>query len=73
MSRDSDVAIVFGARNQVRQALRSQYGVRCAACRVREPRRDATILLPGQRCYCGYIDPRTKLTKAQKNALQRAQ
>lgn len=58
MSRHSDIAETFNARRERRAEQRRKLGVPCSACRIREPKRRPTILLPGQRCYCGYVDPR---------------
>jgi len=40
---------------------KEKYGVKCPDCIKREPKRNPTILLPGQRCYCGYKDKRKRL------------
>lgn len=66
MSSDSDTALMFNALREARREKRQRLGVPCPDCRTREPKRDATILLPGQRCYCGYVDRRasSKSTEA---------
>lgn len=39
--------------------MREKHGVECPGCKVKEPKRNPTILLPGQRCkVCCYVDPR---------------
>lgn len=43
-----------------RAERRRELGVECPDCIRREPRRNPTILLPGQKCYCGYRDPRRR-------------
>jgi len=60
-----DVGDTFNALREERRERRRALGVLCPACQKREPKRDATILLPGQRCYCGYRDPRPR--KDQNN------
>ncbi|CAB4165195.1 hypothetical protein UFOVP833_35 [uncultured Caudovirales phage] len=60
MSADSDTAQTFNALRKYRQDRRKLLGVRCVACIKREPKRSPTVLLPGQRCYCGYVDPRKR-------------
>lgn len=40
---------------------RKQSGVPCPRCRELQPKRDPSILLPGQRCKVdGYRDPRER-------------
>lgn len=60
MSKHSDIAETFNARREHIREQRQKFGVPCPACIRREPKRDPTILLPGQRCYCGYRDPRRR-------------
>lgn len=62
MSKDSDIAQMFNARRERLRERRAELGVKCPACIKREPKRDPTLLLPGQRCYCGYRDPRPRGT-----------
>jgi hypothetical protein len=48
--------------------LRSRLGVECPQCRVKQPKRTPTILLPGQRCKVdGYRDPRPRETESTNN------
>lgn len=60
MSKDSDTAVVFNALREERRGKRQRLGLPCPECRKREPKRHPTILLPAQRCYCGYRDPRAR-------------
>lgn len=60
MSRHSDIAETFNGLREQRAERRRVFGRSCPACLKREPKRNATILLPGQRCYCGYVDPRSR-------------
>lgn len=54
-----DMGDIFKAMKQERSELRERLGVDCSGCKVKEPKRTPTILLPGQRCkVCGYRDPR---------------
>jgi len=59
----SDMVDTFKAmREHVRQ-VREKYGIACPECRIKQPNRCATILLPQQRCKVdGYVDPRPDLT-----------
>lgn len=43
-----------------RAERRRTLGVECPDCIKREPKRNPTILLPGQKCFCGYRDPRKR-------------
>jgi hypothetical protein len=45
-----------------RRELRDRLGVNCPGCKVKEPKRIPSILLPQQRCkVCGYKDPRSQV------------
>ena len=47
--------------NDLRDERRDRLGVPCPQCRVKQPKRTPTILLPGQRCKVdGYRDPRKR-------------
>lgn len=52
--------------NDLRAHLRQQraeLGVDCPNCRIKQPKRIPSILLPGQRCKVdGYRDPRPRVT-----------
>ncbi len=49
-----------------RRAVRARYGVACPRCRERQPKREPSILLPGQNCRAdGYRDNRPTLTADQ--------
>lgn len=57
-----DVGDDFNALKAERKERRRKYGVDCPGCKVKEPKRIPTILLPQQRCkVCGYRDPRPRL------------
>lgn len=44
-----------------RREMREALGVGCPMCRVKQPKRTPTVLLPQQRCKVdGYRDPRTE-------------
>ena len=44
-----------------RRKRRAEFGVDCPQCRVVQPKRTPSILLPGQRCKVdGYRDPRPR-------------
>lgn len=51
-----------------RRERRAKYGVPCPQCNVKQPKRQPTILLPGQRCKVdGYRDPRPRIEEEQGN------
>ena len=37
---------------------RRLHGVACPGCKKRFPKANPKILMPGQKCFCGYQDPR---------------
>lgn len=61
-----DMGEIFNAMRDHKKAIRAKFGVQCPQCRVKEPRRQPTLLLPGQRCKVdGYRDPRPRLTEEE--------
>lgn len=55
----SDTIDMYRDLREHRRDLRAALGVNCPNCRIRQPRRTPTILLPQQRCRVdGYRDPR---------------
>lgn len=61
-----DMGDTFRSWNAFNKRLREQYGVPCPECRRLQPKREPTIMLPGQRCKVDrYRDPRPRLTEAQ--------
>ena len=40
---------------------KAKYGVGCPECKKKLPKAQPKILLPGQRCWCGYRDLRPKI------------
>lgn len=57
-----DMGDYFRDARQHRRDQRREHGVDCPECRRLQPKRNATILLPGQRCRVdGYVDRRPKL------------
>lgn len=70
MTALGDVGDTFRDWNDARRRVREAYGVDCPSCRVKEPRRTPTRLLPRQRCrVCGYQDGRPRLTDQQRSAV----
>lgn len=55
-----DTGDLYNALREERRERRRLHGIPCPACTKREPKRSPTILLPQQRCYCGYRDTRPR-------------
>lgn len=63
-----DVGDYFNDLKAYRKALRAKFGVECPMCRAKQPKREPTVMLPGQRCKVdGYVDPRPRLTEEEQN------
>lgn len=43
-----------------RRKLRHKLGNPCPGCVIKFPKATPTTLLPGQKCFCGYTDPRPR-------------
>ncbi len=54
----SDAVEGFRAIKEYRKQQRAEHGVACPGCLKRWPKAQPKILLPSQRCRCGYVDPR---------------
>ena len=48
----------YKAWKEHKAKLRRELGVECIGCKQRFPKANPTILLPGQKCFCGYRDKR---------------
>jgi hypothetical protein len=58
-----DMGDLYRDWNAGKKSMRDKHGVDCPQCRVKQPTRTPTILLPGQRCKVdGYRDPRPRLS-----------
>lgn len=59
----SDTIDDFNSIKDHKKRLRAKFGVECHECKRLQPKRNATILLPQQRCKVdGYRDLRPELT-----------
>lgn len=66
----SDMIDMYRDFRAFKAARRRMYGVPCPQCNVKQPKRQPTILLPGQRCKVdGYRDTRPALTQQQIEAI----
>jgi hypothetical protein len=62
-----DMGEIFNDMRDERRRLRDKFGVECPQCRVKQPKREPSILLPGQRCKVdGYHDLRPRLDDQQR-------
>jgi hypothetical protein len=69
MSVMGDMGDLYRDLKEYRRSIRAGFGIPCPQCRVKQPKREPTIMLPGQRCKVdGYRDPRPRLTDGQINA-----
>jgi len=57
-----DMGDMYGAMKDHKKELRERLGVACPDCTVKLPKAQAKILLPEQKCWCGYRDPRRRQT-----------
>ncbi len=55
-----DMGDIFNEWRAHKKARRESLGLPCPACKVNLPKAQPKILLPGQRCWCGYQDRRIK-------------
>ena len=57
----SDMGDDFREMREHKKELRAKFGIECPECKRLQPRRNASILLPQQRCKVdGYRDPRPR-------------
>jgi hypothetical protein len=64
-----DMGDIFNDMRDERRRLRAEFGVPCPQCRVKQPKREPSILLPGQRCKVdGYRDPRPRLDDQNRSS-----
>ena len=56
-----DVGDTCRAFKEHKKALKAEHGEPCPSCKVKLPKAQPKILLPGQRCWCGYRDKRPRL------------
>ena len=55
-----DMAEVWREYNAIKKERRKRLGMDCPDCKVRLPKAHPKILMPGQKCWCGYIDRRPR-------------
>ena len=53
---------------EARKADKARFGVPCPDCTVRLPKAEPKILMPGQKCWCGYKDQRKRIKNTGEQA-----
>lgn len=67
----SEAIDMYRDMKELHKLKRQRFGVPCPRCKAEQPRRQATILLPGQACRVhrpAYVDPRPRITADEFNA-----
>lgn len=66
MNDDDTMGDYWRDVKQARRKARAEFGIPCPQCHKLQPKRDATILMPGQRCRVdGYQDQRPHIEDYQ--------
>lgn len=65
----SEMGEMFNDLKQHKRELKDQYGVPCPKCTVKLPKAQPKILMPNQKCWCGYRDERPRLTGTVKTSV----
>lgn len=55
-----DMGEVWNEHRNYIKAQKAAHGQPCPACKVKLPKAQPKILMPGQKCWCGYRDTRKK-------------
>ena len=55
-----DMGEMWNAAKEDKRERKAKFGVECPDCTVNLPKAQPKVLLPGQRCWCGYRDPRPR-------------
>lgn len=58
-----DMAEVWREYTAIKKEKRKRLGMECPDCKVRLPKAQPKILMPNQKCWCGYIDKRPRERK----------
>ena len=64
----SEMSEMFNELKQHKRELKDQYGITCPKCTIKFPKAQAKILMPNQKCWCGYRDERLRLTGVVKTS-----
>lgn len=55
-----DCGEVWREVKKYRKARKEKLGMPCPDCAVRLPKAQPKILMPNQKCWCGYVDTRER-------------
>ena len=58
-----DMAEFCKELREIKKEKRRQLGMTCPECAIRLPKAHPKILLPNQKCWCGYVDKRERKEK----------
>lgn len=56
-----DMAEVWKDWKAYKKERKQQLGLACPDCIVRLPKAQPKILMPNQKCFCGYVDKRKRI------------
>jgi hypothetical protein len=56
----SDMAEVWREYDAYKKERKKHLGMPCPECTVRLPKAQSKILMPNQKCWCGYVDKRRR-------------
>ena len=56
-----DMAEVWKDWKAYKKERKQQLGLACPDCTVRLPKAQPKILMPNQKCFCGYVDKRKRI------------
>ena len=55
-----DMAEIFNEWKEYKKESRQMLGMPCPDCTIRLPKAQPKILMPNQKCWCGYVDKRER-------------
>ncbi len=58
-----DMAEFCKELREIKKEKRRRLGMTCPECAIRLPKAHPKILLPNQKCWCGYVDKRERKEK----------
>lgn len=61
-----DMGEIFNEYKAYKKERKARLGMPCPDCTVKLPKAQPKILMPNQKCWCGYIDKRPRIEQALK-------
>ena len=55
-----DMAEVWKDWKEYKKERKERLGIPCPDCTIRLPKAQPKILMPNQKCWCGYVDKRQR-------------